>query len=217
MTPQKKWLIAIVGFCCCLAGIIFLISPMLFLPIGGPIPTEVRIHSFLNTDDVIINDGIHETTFRKAGNVIDGKPPIFPDLSPYTGSVFHTREGSDDLYLTVVWLFTDKDLFLDKQGVLNTFYLERYGHPSTTSLTLEYSGNSNQPMVNATGFENNVTSGYFTTIEYAESKTPAFYIVYYGTIKSGNLSQQTQYLKELMKPVFDPRNFDRPTSPVRNS
>jgi len=183
---------------------------------------EIRVHSFLNPGDVIINDGLHETTFRKAGSVIDGKPPLFPDLSPYTGSVFHTREGSDDLYLTVIWLFTDKNLYLDKKGVLNTFYLERYGRLSTTSLTLEYPGNSNQPIprtskINATGFENNTTAGYFTTIEYADITTPAFYIVYYGTIKSGNLSHQMPYLRELMDPVFDPENFDRPTFPVLNS
>jgi len=222
MLQRNTWLIAIIGFCCCFAAIAFLIGPMFFLPIGGPIPTEVRIHSFLNTGNVIINDGLHETTFRKSGNVIDGKPLIFPDLSPYTGAVFHTREGSDDLYLTVVWLFTDKNLYLDKKGVLNSFYLERYGRLSTTSLTLEYPGNSNQPIsrtstINATGFENNITAGYFTTIEYADSKTPAFYIIYYGTIKSGNLSLQTPYLKELMEPVFDPGNFDRPTFPVLNS
>jgi len=186
---------------------------------GGPVPTEVKIHSFLNTDDVIINDGIHETIFRKSGSVLDGKPPLFPDLSPYTGSVFHTREGSDDLYLTVVWMFTDKDLFLDNQGVLTTFYLERYGRLSTTSLTLEYPDKSSwlvpsTSIIHATGFENNITAGYFTTIQYDDSTTPAYYIVYYGAIKSGNLIQQTPYLKELMKPVFDPTNFNNPTFSV---
>jgi hypothetical protein len=65
-----------------------------------------------------------------------------------------------------------------------------------------------------TGFENNFTAGYFMTIEYPESSTPASYIVYFGAVKSGNLSLQTRYLKHLMEPVFTPENFNRPTNPV---
>ena len=221
MTPhQKKWIL-IAGFCCCLIGLVFLLNPMVFLPIGGPVPIEIRTQSYLHADDAIFDDGMQRTVFRKAGRVMYGKPPIFPDLSPYTSSVFHTREGSDDLYLTVVWYFTGRDEFLDKQGVLNTFYLERYGNLSTTSLTFEYekSGNSGNPQhrttsVNVTVFENNITSGYFTTIRYPESKKPDFYIVYYGTVKSGNLILQAPYLKKLMEPFFDPESTGRTIIPV---
>jgi hypothetical protein len=103
----------------------------------------------------------------------------------------------------------------------HSFYLERYGNLSTTNLTFDYDkpGNSGNPrhrtaIINATGFENPITSGYFTTIEYPESKNPDFFILYYGTVKSGNLSQQTPYLKTLMKPFFDPGSIEQITGPV---
>jgi hypothetical protein len=219
--PQKKWIL-IAGICCCLAGLVFLIKPIMFLPIGGPVPMKIRTQSYLHTDDVIFDDGLQRTVFRKTGSLMNGIPPIFPGLSPYTSSVFHTREGSDDLYLTVVWLFTDRDRFLNQQGVLNSFYLERYGNLSTATLTFEYNeepGNSANRQhrtntFNVTGFENNITSGYFTTIQYPESKKPDFYIVYYGTVRSGNLSRQTPYLKKLMDRFFYPDSPGRTIIPV---
>jgi hypothetical protein len=215
-------MLGIIVIFCCLAGIVFLICPMVFLPIGGRIPSEAMVHRFLNTDDVIISDGFHETKFRIAGSVSDAKPPLFPDLSPNTASVFHTREGSDDLYLTIVWMFDDRDLFFDKQDVLSVFYLERYGRTFKTRLTLAYPDSPYRPdrriaVINVTGFENNITAGYFTTVQYDESTRPAYYIVYYGAVKSGNLSRQAPYLKELMKPGFDPTNFGRPTFPIGHS
>lgn len=221
MIPQKKWLIGIIVIFCCLVGLLILIGPMVYLPLGGKIPTDVMVHTFLNTDDVISNDGLHETVFRKAGSVMNGKPPLFPDLSPDTGSVFHTREGSDDLYLTIVWMFTDKELFFDKQEVLSAFYLERYGRSFKTRFTLAYPDSPYRSgrrtvVINATRFESNITAGYFTTIQYDDSAAPA-YIVYYGAVKSGNLSRQAPYLKELMKPVFDPVNFNAPTFPIGKS
>ena len=222
MTPQqKKQIILAAVLCCCLTGIMFIIFPMVFHPIGGPVPIEIRTQSYLHNGDSISDDGIHRTAFWKTGSVMNGKPPIFPDLSPYTSSVFHTREGSNDLYLTIVWYFTDRETFLDKKGVLDSFYLERYGNVSITNLTFDYDepGNSGDPrhrtaIVNATGFENPTTSGYFTTIQYPESKNPDFFILYYGTVKSGNLSQQVPYLKTLMKPFFDPAGIERITIPV---
>jgi len=222
MTSQKKWLIGILVIFCCLAGIIPLICPAVVFPIGGRIPTDVMVHRFLNTDDVIPNDGFHEAKFRKAGSVMNGKPPLFPDLSPYSASVFHTREGSDDLYLTIVWMFDDRDLFFDKQEVLSAFYLERYGRSFKTRLRLAYPDSPYRKdrctaLINATRFENNITAGYFTTIQYDDSTRPAYYIAYYGAVKSGNLSRQEPYLKELMKPVFDPVNFDKPTYPLGQS
>jgi hypothetical protein len=222
MTPlQKKQIILAAVFLCCLAGIIIVIFPMPFHPIGGPVPVEIRTQRYLNADDRISDDGIHRTVFRKTGTVMSGKPPIFPDLSPHTNSVFHTREGSDDLYLTIVWYFTDRESFLDKKGVLHSLNLERYGNLSITNLTFDYdepgnSGNSHHrtAIVNVTGFENTITSGYFTTIEYPESKNPDFFILYYGTVKSGNLSRQAPYLKTLMKPFFDPGSIEQITGPV---
>jgi len=182
---------------------------------------EIRTQHFLNSDDVIFDNGFERTAFRKSGSIMNGKPPIFPDLSPYTSSVIHTREGSDDLYLTIVWHFVDGDLYYDKKDVLNSFYLKRYGNSYLANLTLEYEdrGNSNERMIrttvlNVTGFENNITAGFFTTIQYTGSKFPDYYIVYFGTVKSGNLSQQTPYLKRLMEPVFNPDNFNQPTFPV---
>ncbi|MCK9579653.1 MAG: hypothetical protein M0Q92_04290 [Methanoregula sp.] len=182
---------------------------------------EIQTQQFLNKGDVIFDNGFERTAFRKSGSVMNGKPPVFPDLTPYTSSVFHTRDGSDDLYLTIVWHFVDGDRFLNQQGVLNTFYLERYGRMYPANITLEYEdpGNSNRPvqrttLLNVTGFENNITAGYFTTIQYTGSKSPDYYIVYFGTVKSGNLSQQTPYLKRLMEPVFNPDNFNQPTFPV---
>jgi len=222
MIPQKKWLIGILVIFCCLVGLLILIGPMVYLPIGGKIPTDIMVHRFLNTDDVISNDGLHETVFRKAGSVMNGKPPLFPDLSPHSASVFHTREGSDDLYVTIVWLFDDRNLFLDKQEVFSAFYLERYGHSFKTRLMLAYPDSPYRSgrrtaVINATRFENNITAGYFTTIQYDDSASPAYYIVYSGAVKSGNLSRQEPYLKELMKPVFDPVNFDKPTYPLGQS
>lgn len=222
MTPQqKKQIILAAVFCCCLASIVIVILPMAFHPIGGPVPVGIRTLGYLNSDDSISDDGIHRTVFRKTGSVMSGKPPIFPDLSPHTSSVFHTREGSDDLYLTIVWYFTDRESFLDKMGVLHSFYLERNGNLSITNLTFDYDepGNSGNPghrtaIVNVSGFENTITSGYFTTIQYPASKNPDFFILYYGTVKSGNLSQQAPYLKTLMKPFFDPGSIERITGPV---
>lgn len=220
---QKKWIIITAAICCCLAGLAFLLYPVMVLPTGGPVPMEIRTQQFLNNDDVIFDNGIERTAFRRYGSVMNGKPPIFPNLTPQTSSVFHTREGSDDLYLTVVWFFTDRDQFLNQQGVLNAFYLERYGSLSATSLTFEYEeepGNSANRQhrtntISVTGFENNITSGYFTTIQYPEIKNAGFSIVYYGTIKSGNLSRQTPYLKKLMERFFYPDSPGRTIIPVR--
>ncbi len=218
---QNRLIILAAVFFCCLAGIVIVIFPMAFHPIGGPVPVEIRIQRYLNADDHISDDGIHRTLFRKTGSVMSGKPPLFPDLSPHTSSVFHMQEGSDDLYLTIVWYFTDRESFLDKKGVLHSFYLERYGNLSVTNLTFDYDepGNTGNPghrtaIINVTGFETTVTSGYFTTIEYPESKNPDFFILYYGTVKSGNLSQQEPYLKTLMKPFFDPGSIEQITGPV---
>lgn len=219
MTPQKRWIIGIIAVCCCLVGIVILICPLVFLHLNGFIPTDVTVHRFLNTGDVISNDGFHETVFRKAGSVSDAKPPIFLDLSPYSASVFHTREGSDDLYLTIVWMFDDRDLFFDQQAFFSDIFLDRYGRHWKTRIRLAY---PNGPecsgrrisVINATGFENNITAGYFITIRYDDSTRPAYYIVYYGAVKSGNLSRQAPYLMELMKPVFDPANFNVPTYPI---
>jgi hypothetical protein len=221
MTPQhKKWIIIIIGLFCCLTGIIFLLNPMIILPIGGPVPMEIQTQRFLNTDDVIYDTGFERIAFRRYGSVMDGKPPIFPNLTPYTSSVFHTREGSDDLYLTIVWHFLDREQFLNKRDVLDTFYLQRSGKAYTTNVTLDYPAREyvrpapRTVLLNVTGFENNITAGYFMTIEYPESSSPASYIVYFGAVKSGNLSLQTRYIKHLMEPVFMPENFNRPTNPV---
>lgn len=150
-----------------------------------------------------------------------GEPPIFPNLSLYTSSIIHTREGSDDLYLTIVWHFTDSESFTRYRDRLKTFYLEPMGRSFPANLTLEYESSGEIPglpthtsVLNVTGFENNITAGYFTTT-YAPAEKPGdYFIVYFGTIRSGALSHQTPYIKRLMEPVFDPVNFDQMTYPV---
>lgn len=94
-----------------------------------------------------------------------------------------------------------------------------HGALHTAVLTLEYDGSKNgskpatiTSVLNVTGFENNITAGYFTTI--GGDKSRDFFIVYFGTIKSGILNHQTLYLKQLMEPVFNPENFDQPSSPI---
>ena len=219
---QKTWIIVTAALCCCLAGLAFLLHPVMVLPIGGPVPMEIRTQHFLNTDDVNDHYGPDRTSFRRYGSLMNGEPPLFPNLSPHTSSVFHTREGSDDLYLTVVWLFEDRDEFVNQQGVLNAFYLERYGNLSTASLTFGYDeepGNSANRQhrtntINVTGFENTITSGYFMSVQYPEIKEADFYIVYYGTVRSGNLSRQTPYLKKLMERFFYPAGDGRTIIPV---
>jgi len=224
MTLQRRTrIILITGLFCSLALLIVLIFPMIFLPIGGAsdVPVEIQTQRFLNTGDVVFDNGLERTAFRIAGSVMHGEPPIFPDLSPYTSSVIHTREGSDDIYLTIVWHFTDADSFTRYRDRLKTFYLEREGRTFPSNLTLEYDSDrdvSSPPahtsILNATGFENNITAGYFTAIYAPVEKPRDYFIVYFGTIKSGTLSQQTPFIKRLMEPVFDPVNFDRPTYPV---
>ena len=217
---RKKWIVAAICILLCFLGIVILFPVSVIYPLQGYPPLEIQTQRFLNTDDVIYDTGFERIAFRKTGNVMSGAPPVFPNLSPYTSSVFHTREGSDDLYLTIVWHFLDREQFLNKQDVLDTFYLQRSGQAFTTNVTLDFPMREYvRPaprivLLNVTGFENNITAGYFMTIEYTGSRSPDSYIVYFGAVKSGNLSLQTRYLKHLMEPVFTPENFDRPTNPV---
>jgi hypothetical protein len=206
-----------------MALLFVLINPQIFLPVGGPddVPMEIQTQRFLNHGDVVFDNGFERTAFRKTGGVMHGEPPIFPDLSPYTSSVFHTREGSDDLYLTIVWHFTDADNFTRNRDRLKTFYLEREGRSFLADLNLEYEGSKMSSMpatrttiLNVTGFENNITAGYFTTIGTPGDKSRDFFIVYFGAVRSGTLNQQTPYLRRLMEPVFDPENFDQLSSPI---
>lgn len=219
---RNEWILLLAGASGLLVLLIFLFGTTVLHPIGGPVPVEIRLQNYLHPDDAIFDTGFKRTVYRREGSVMYGKPPIFPDLSPATGSVFHTREGSNDLYLTVVWYFTDRDKYQNKRGVLDTFYLARYGNLSAARLTFDYDKTNRtgtpEPRtmsIDVNGFENNLTAGYFMTISYPESRKPDFFIVYYGAVKSGNLSRQAPYLQQFMKPFFDPAQVTRTVMPVR--
>lgn len=129
--------------------------------------------------------------------------PIFPELSQYSGYANYTRRKSHDRYLISEWYFDDRKTFIQAEIVLYK-YLEEHGRLSIAQLNiseeLEIINNESGhgPVTfNATKYESETTSGYF--LIYKNTFGPDnYFIVYHGSMGLANLSNQTQFLKNLI-------------------
>ena len=144
--------------------------------------------------------------------------PLFPKISKYCSHGNYTRRT-----MLAVWYFDDDKKFLQSEDEL-TQYLEKHGQISTVELDISKeideeirrleSGNGwqstlGQKNFNVTKYENEITSGYFLVYKrpFLESRDD-YFIVYYGTRGSVNLSEQTPVLKRLISRSYYMSNED---------
>jgi len=116
-------------------------------------------------------------------------PPFFPALSQYCGYANYSRTGSDDRYLAGEWYFNDSEEFLRAEKELYQ-YLEEHGRVSTVDLNISEG--------DVTKYESKTTSGYFLVYKNTFGREGDYFIVYYGATGSGDLSNQTPFLKALI-------------------
>ncbi|NOR60312.1 MAG: hypothetical protein GQ469_06760 [Methanosarcinales archaeon] len=137
--------------------------------------------------------------------IIDESPSCFPAVSQYCGYANCRRTGSDDQYLIASWYFDDSKKFSRAEVDLYQ-YLEERGRVSTVELNIsedlkrlgkerEYTPDK----FNVTGYESETTSGYFLVYKNPFGRNmDEFFIVYYGSMGSVDLPNQTPFLKELI-------------------
>ena len=137
--------------------------------------------------------------------IIDESPSCFPAISQYCGYVNCRRTGSDDQYLIAAWYFDDNKKFARAEEELY-HYLKEHGEVYAVELNisedLKRLGKEREhtpEKFNVTGYESETTSGYFLVYKNPFGRDmDEFFIVYYGSMGSVDLPNQTPFLKELI-------------------
>lgn len=137
---------------------------------------------------------------------------LFPKISQFCSYGNYTRRT-----MLAVWYFDDDKKFLQSENEL-TQYLEEHGQVSTVQLDINeeideevkrlesknaWRPTFGQKKFDAAKYDSEITSGYFLVYKkpFLESRND-YFIVYYGTRGSVNLSEQTPVLKKLIAKTY---------------
>ncbi len=188
---------------------------MLITPIGPGLPPPESMQVWYlpspdypdyvsgeNGSVVVVNEPFVEY-FSLIGERKKGSSsPFFPALSLYCGYANYSRTESTDRYLAGEWYFGDKKQLQQAESELYR-YLEEHGRVSTVELNisreLRYAPRNAPKSFDATKYESEMTSGYFMVYDKPfVSYRADYFIVYYGSIGSVDISNQTPFLKVLI-------------------
>jgi len=156
-------------------------------------------------NETIIEDRSVAEHFELIGDRMEGCPSCLPLISQYCSHAKYTRTGSDDRYLIAAWYFDNSKKFSQAEVDFHQ-YLEEHGRVSTVELNisedLKRLGKEREhtpAKFNVTGYESETTSGYFLVYKNPLGRNiDEFFIVYYGSMGSFDLPNQTPFLKELI-------------------
>lgn len=167
-------------------------------------------YEYAENGSVVVNRTI-EGDIVLIGDIEEGCPPPFPDLSPYCSHAVYLDTGSGDRYLIVNWYFDDDtDLLQAEEGLCNR--LRSSGNVASADLILsgESGVSPDEPIFSAiavTKYENKASSGYFAAVEKPLSpEHDDYFIVYYGVFGPAVLPDHTAALEELMLRSYSLRN-----------
>lgn len=208
-------------------GVAGIVLVMDFLAIGpGYPPTEALQKWFIpkpgyeygENGSVSENRTIYDDIVL-VGEIEEGCPPPFPDLSRYCGYATYADTRAGDRYLVVNWYFNTTAALSQAEKELCQ-YLQVSGNLSSAELTLPAESEPSQdnqgsrPLsIPATKFESDRSSGYFVVVE--KPLTPEhndYFIVYFGVVGSAALPDHTAALESLMLRSY-PFHDARPLTP----
>lgn len=137
------------------------------------------------------------------GDIEEGCPPPFPDLSRYCSHAEYLDTGTDDRYLVVNCYFDDDaDLLQAEEDLCSR--LRSSGNVASAELILpretdgSLDGSAISP-ISVTKFESKTSSGYFAVVEKPLSpEHDDYFIVYYGVFGPAVLPDHTAALEGLM-------------------
>ena len=192
---------------------------MHIVPIGpGLPPPEAMQVWYLPSPDYVSGENgsvVVNETFAEYFSLIGERkkgssPPFFPALSQYCGYANYSRTKSTDRYHAGEWYFGDKKQLQQAEKELYR-YLEEHGRVFTVELNisreLRYAPKNAPKSFDATKYESEMTSGYFLVYEKPfVSYRADYFIVYYGSIGSVDLSNQTPFLKALIADGYYPND-----------
>ncbi len=159
-------------------------------------------YGYAENGSVVVNRTI-EGDIVLSGDIEEGCPPPFPDLSPYCSHAVYLDTGSGDRYLVVNWYFDDDADLARAEGNLCS-YLRSSGNVASAGLILpgETGRSPDAPIVSpitVTKYESETSSGYFGVVEKPLSpEHDDYFIVYYGVYGPAVLPDHTAALEELM-------------------
>jgi len=206
------------------AGIVLITD---FLTIGpGYPPTEALQkwfipqpgHEYGENGSVIEKRTIYDDIVL-VGEIEEGSPPPFPDLSRYCSYATYADSGAGERYLVVNWYFNTTAAHSQAEKELCQ-YLQASGNLSSAELTLPTEPEPSQddpgsrPLsIPATKFESDRSSGYFMVVEKPlTSEHDDYFIVYFGVVGPAALSDHTAALEGLMLRSY-PFHGARPLTP----
>ena len=198
-------LLIVGGFCMCFILDFVAIGPGLPPSAGMPEWYVPGCGSRMENGTLIEVRSVAEHFELIGDRIIDESPSCFPAVSQYCGYANCRRTGSDDQYLIASWYFDDSKKFSRAEVDLYQ-YLEERGRVSTVELNisedLKRLGKEREhtpEKFNVTGYESETTSGYFLVYKNPFGRNmDEFFIVYYGSMGSVDLPNQTPFLKELI-------------------
>jgi len=196
-----------------LLGALLLLDLLMIGP-GYPPPGALQKwyipHRYAEDGSAVVNRTI-EGDIILIGDIEEGCPPLFPDLSRYCSHAVYIETGSGDRYLAVTWYFSDNADLLQAERDLCS-HLRSSGSVASAELILsrETGMPPNGPIgspVSVTIFESEASSGYFTAVERPLSpEHDDYFIVYYGVYGPALLPDHTAALEGLMLRSYPLRN-----------
>jgi len=173
-------------------------------------------YGYAENGSVVVNRTI-EGDVVPSGNIKEGCPSLFPDLSPYCSHAVYLDTVSGDRYLIVNWYFDDDtDLLQAEEDLCSR--LRSSGNVASADLILsgESGVSPDEPIVSriaVTKYESKASSGYFAVAEKPLSpEHDDYFIVYYGVFGPAVLPDHAVALEELMLRSYSLRNV-RPLAP----
>lgn len=139
------------------------------------------------------------------GEIEEGSPPLFPELSRHCSHATYAGTSAGDQYLVVNWYFNTTAALSQAEKELCR-YLQASGNLSPAELTLPAESEPSQddqgsrPLsIPATQFESDRSSGYFVVVEKPlTSEHDDYFIVYFGVVGPAALPEHTAALEGLM-------------------
>ncbi|HOI14428.1 MAG TPA: hypothetical protein PLG75_11245 [Methanoculleus sp.] len=187
----------------------FLLFDLLMIGPGHPPPEALQKwyiprlgYEYAENGSVVVNRTI-EGDIVLSGNIEEGCPSLFPDLSQYCSHAVYLDTGSGDRYLVVNWYFDDDADLVRAEGDLCSC-LRSSGNVASAELILPGEPNMSPdgPIfspITVTKYESKVSSGYFAVVEKPLSpEHDDYFIVYYGVFGPAVLPGHTAALEELM-------------------
>ncbi|MDK2890647.1 MAG: hypothetical protein PWR21_1279 [Methanoculleus sp.] len=167
-------------------------------------------YGYAENGSVVVNRTI-DRDIVLIGDIEEGCPSPFPDLSPYCSHAAYLDTVSGDRYLVVNWYFDDDTELLQAEEDLCS-RLRSSGNVASADLILsgESGVSPDEPIVSAiavTKYESKASSGYFAVVEKPLSPEHGdYFIVYYGVFGPAVLPDHTAALEDLMLRSYSLRN-----------